>query len=83
MSGTKGLFTKELEVALLAGEADLAVHRLKHSITDLPEGLELSAVLPRADVRDVLIYRDAGFGSGKQSSAQRARSTAVQPAQRS
>jgi hydroxymethylbilane synthase len=59
MPGTKGLFTKELEVALLNGEADLAVHSLKDLPTELPDGLELSAVLARADVRDVLIYRDA------------------------
>jgi hydroxymethylbilane synthase len=59
MPGTKGLFTKELEVALLNGEADLAVHSLKDLPTELPDGLDLRAVLPRADVRDVLIYRDA------------------------
>lgn len=53
----KGLFTKELEVALLAGEADLAVHSLKDLPTDLPTGLELGAVLQRADPRDVLVYR--------------------------
>jgi hydroxymethylbilane synthase len=57
MAGTKGLFTKELEIALLNGEADLAVHSLKDLPTELPEGLALRAVLPRADVRDVLIYR--------------------------
>jgi len=62
MAGTKGLFTKELEVALLNGEADLAVHSLKDLPTDLPDRLELSAVLPRADVRDVLIYRQASVG---------------------
>jgi len=54
----KGLFTKELEVALLAGEADLAVHSLKDLPTDLPAGLILAATPERADVRDVLIYRD-------------------------
>jgi hydroxymethylbilane synthase len=53
----KGLFTKELEVALLAGEAALAVHSLKDLPTELPPGLELGAVLPRADARDVLVYR--------------------------
>ena len=56
----KGLFTKELEVALLAGEADLAVHSLKDLPTDLPAGLTLAATPERADVRDVLIYRRAG-----------------------
>ncbi|PAW85118.1 MAG: hydroxymethylbilane synthase [Pedosphaera sp. Tous-C6FEB] len=55
----KGLFTKELEVALLNGEADLAVHSLKDLPTELPPGLVLKAVCKRADVRDVLIYRDA------------------------
>jgi hydroxymethylbilane synthase len=55
----KGLFTKELEVALLEKEADIAVHSLKDLPTELPEGLKLSAVGPRADVRDVLVFRDA------------------------
>lgn len=53
----KGLFTKELEVALLEGKADIAVHSLKDLPTDLPEGLTLGAVAPRADVRDVMVYR--------------------------
>jgi hydroxymethylbilane synthase len=57
----KGLFTKELEVALLNGKADLAVHSLKDLPTDLPPGLALSAVCQRADVRDVLICRDPAF----------------------
>jgi len=57
----KGLFTKELEVALLKGRADLAVHSLKDLPTDLPAGLKLAATPKRADVRDVLIYRDAEF----------------------
>jgi len=63
----KGLFTKELEVALLANEADLAVHSLKDLPTELPDGLALGAIGNRADVRDVLIYRaDAkrGFKAG-------------------
>jgi hydroxymethylbilane synthase len=55
----KGLFTKELEVALLQHHADLAVHSLKDLPTELPDGLTLGAVGKRADVRDVLIYRDA------------------------
>lgn len=54
----KGLFTKELEVALLKGRADMAVHSLKDLPTELPAGLKLGAVTRRADVRDVLVYRD-------------------------
>src|SRR5438445_3298772 len=53
----KGLFTKELEVALLRETASLAVHSLKDLPTELPAGLRLGAVGKRADVRDVLIYR--------------------------
>ena len=55
----KGLFTKELEVALLDGRVDLCVHSLKDLPTELPAGLKLGAVGKRVDVRDVLIYRDA------------------------
>jgi len=57
----KGLFTKELEVALVKGQADIAVHSLKDLPTDLPAGLILAATPKRADVRDVLIYRSAEF----------------------
>lgn len=57
----KGLFTKELEVALVKGEADIAVHSLKDLPTELPTGLVLVATPKRADVRDVLIYRDADY----------------------
>jgi hydroxymethylbilane synthase len=57
----KGLFTKELEVALVKGRADIAVHSLKDLPTDLPPGLILAATPKRADVRDVLVYRDAEF----------------------
>lgn len=55
-TSTKGLFTKELEEALLAGRVDLAVHSLKDMPTELPAGLALGAVPgPRADVRDALV----------------------------
>ena len=60
----KGLFTKELEVSLLNGEATLAVHSLKDLPTELPAGLKLAAVSPRADVRDVLITLAAQPGPG-------------------
>jgi hydroxymethylbilane synthase len=54
----KGLFTKEIEEALLSRDADLAVHSLKDLPTELPRGLKLGAATARADVRDVLVYRD-------------------------
>lgn len=55
----KGLFTKELEVALLDGRVDLCVHSLKDLPTELPTGLKLGATCKREDVRDVMLYRDA------------------------
>lgn len=55
--GGKGLFTKELEDALLDNEIHLAVHSLKDMPTKLPDGLILGAIPLRADVRDVLIFR--------------------------
>jgi hydroxymethylbilane synthase len=57
----KGLFTKELEVALVKGKADMAVHSLKDLPTDLPAGLVVAATPKRADVRDVLVYRSADY----------------------
>jgi hydroxymethylbilane synthase len=54
----KGLFTKELEVALLNNEVDMAVHSLKDLPTFFPEGLELGGVLKRAEVRDALVSKN-------------------------
>jgi hydroxymethylbilane synthase len=54
-TGTKGLFIKEIEEALLAGQVDLAVHSLKDLPSIQPEGLALAAVPPREDARDVFI----------------------------
>ena len=53
--GGKGLFTKELEQAMLAGEIDLAVHSLKDMPTELPEGLMLAAVTERFDPGDAVV----------------------------
>lgn len=56
--GGKGLFVKELEVAMAEGRADLAVHSLKDVPMDLPEGFELAAVMEREDPRDAFVSND-------------------------
>ena len=54
-AGGKGLFTKELDIALLDGSIDLAVHSAKDLPTALPEGIAIAGFLPREDVRDAFI----------------------------
>ncbi len=54
-AGGKGLFTKEIDVALLAGEIDAAVHSAKDLPTLVPDGIALAGFLPREDVRDALV----------------------------
>lgn len=54
-AGGKGLFTKELDIALLDGSIDLAVHSAKDLPTALPEGIVIAGFLPREDVRDAFI----------------------------
>jgi hydroxymethylbilane synthase len=57
--GGKGLFTKEIDEALVRGDIDMAVHSMKDLPTDLPVELCIAAVLPRADVRDAFISTKA------------------------
>lgn len=56
-AGGKGLFTKELDLALAEGAIDLAVHSAKDLPTALPDGLVIAGYLPREDVRDALVSR--------------------------
>ena len=56
-AGGKGLFTKEIEEALLEGAIDLAVHSLKDLPTEIPSGLEIAAVPEREDPRDAMVGR--------------------------
>jgi len=58
-AGGKGLFTKEIDEALLSGRIDLAVHSLKDVPTWLPDGIVLAAILEREDPRDAFISRKA------------------------
>jgi len=54
-AGGKGLFTKEIEEALLSGDIQCAVHSMKDMPTDIPDGLEMAAILTREDTRDAWI----------------------------
>lgn len=60
--GDRGLFTKELDAALLSGRADIAVHSLKDVPTRLPPGLTIAAVTEREDPRDVLLLPHGAAG---------------------
>lgn len=62
--GGKGLFTKEIEEALLGGAIDIAVHSMKDMPTVLPDGLGIECLLPREDVRDAFVsHRHAGIAA--------------------
>ncbi|MEE2760718.1 MAG: hydroxymethylbilane synthase [Pseudomonadota bacterium] len=58
--GGKGLFTKELDEAMLAGRIDIAIHSMKDVPTFLPVGITLHSILPREDVRDAFLSKRAG-----------------------
>ena len=62
--GAKGLFTKELETALLAGRVECCVHSLKDLPTESPDGVAIVALLEREDPRDVLVVSDAITAEG-------------------
>lgn len=62
--GGKGLFTREIEEAMLAGEIDIAVHSMKDMPVDQPGGLALDCYLPREDVRDAFISPAGGTLAG-------------------
>jgi len=63
-AGRKGLFTAEIERALLAGDVDLAVHSAKDLPSEINRGAEIAAVLPRARTDDVLISKHSGGLAG-------------------
>ena len=63
-AGGKGLFTREIDAAMLIGEIDVAVHSAKDLPTVLPEGIVVAGYLPREDVRDALISRRADTIAG-------------------
>jgi len=87
MTGSKGMFTKEIEEALAAGRVDLAVHSLKDLPTELPEPFALAATPPRADPRDVFVSPHnenlaalaAGARVGTSSQRRRAQLKALRP----
>ena len=83
-AGTKGLFTKEIEEALLAGSIDLAVHSLKDMPTEVPAGLTLAAMPVREDPRDAIVGRslpelEAGARVGTSSLRRSAQLRALRP----
>ena len=59
--GITGVFTKTLDVAMLNGDVDIAVHSMKDVPTLLPKGIIQTAVLPRANTKDILVYKDLDF----------------------
>lgn len=56
--GITGVFTRHLDIAMLRGEIDIAVHSMKDVPTILPKGIVQAAVLERANFHDILVYKD-------------------------
>ncbi len=56
--GVQGIFTRSLDIALLADRVDIVVHSMKDVPTQLPKGIQQAAVLPRASWKDILVFRD-------------------------
>ncbi|XHP73469.1 Porphobilinogen deaminase [Arenibacter antarcticus] len=63
--GITGIFTKTLDVAMINGNVDIAVHSMKDVPTRLPKGIIQTAVLPRANTRDILVYKELDFLNGE------------------
>ncbi|MHC5309696.1 hydroxymethylbilane synthase [Myroides sp. LJL116] len=57
--GITGIFTKTLDIAMLNNQIDIAVHSMKDVPTALPQGIVQGAVLPRANTKDILVYKDS------------------------
>lgn len=67
--GVQGIFTRSLDIALLSGKIDIAVHSMKDVPTQLPQGIVQAAVLQRASYKDLLVYKDGSMVGGDWSSA--------------
>jgi hydroxymethylbilane synthase len=65
--GVTGIFTKTLDIALLKGDIDIAVHSMKDVPTQLPKGIVQAAVLERAKTHDILVHKGSGFLDSDQS----------------
>jgi len=59
--GITGIFTKTLDIAMIKGDIDIAVHSMKDVPTSLPKGIVQAAVLPRANVHDILLHKGLDF----------------------
>ncbi len=62
--GVQGIFTRSLDIALLSGKIDIAVHSMKDVPTQLPQGIVQAAVLQRASHKDLLVYKDGTMADG-------------------